>query len=333
MLFNNSFTDLSLIFAILTKKLLTKQYIMNQKPTPSITIISVTGHQDYAQGSAYAIERSYLELQKKLPKDSLSCILVSPNQPEHLPEYIMHLVCKPFSYLEYNLFILYALDQLVETDFALIVQNDGFVVDGNNWRNEFFDYDYIGAPVYGVYEVLENGIVKNHQGAECEAYLRNMPPNFIDVQNGGFSLRSKKLLGMSRKLGIKWQVNIPKFFSTQPLSLDFESISHNEDLYLCVMIRNQLLAQGIRFAPVKTACYFACESTTVHQALDIPRKQVLGCHAFGHLVLTDTKTLYMAKKMRMSRNNPATNALCNWLLGTDLSISVPKAFLDDNNNG
>lgn len=302
---------------------------MSSKSTPSITIISITGHQDYAQGSAYAIERSYLELQKKLPKDSLSCILVSPTQPEHLPEYILHLACKPFSYLEYNLFILYALDQLVETDFALIVQNDGFVVDGNNWRDEFFDYDYIGAPVYGVYEVLENGIVKNHQGDECKKYLNDMPDNFIDVQNGGFSLRSKKLLGMPRKLGIKWQVNIPKFFSAQPLSLDFESISHNEDMYLCVLIRKQLLAQGIRFAPVKIACYFACESTTVHQALDIPRKQVLGCHAFGHLVLTDTKKLYMAKKMRMSQNNPATNALCNWLLGTDLSIDVPKAFLKD----
>ncbi len=300
---------------------------MSQKSTPSITIISVTGHQDYAQGSVYAIERSYTELQKKLPKDSLSCILVSPDKPEHLPEHIMHLVCKPFSYLEYNLFILYALDQLVETDFALIVQNDGFVVDGNNWRDEFFEYDYIGAPVYGLYEMLDDGKVKNYQGDACDEYLHDMPPNFIDVQNGGFSLRSKKLLGMPRKLGIKWQVNIPKFFSAQPLSLDFESVSHNEDIYLCLMIRKQLLAQGIRFAPLKTACYFACESTIVHQILDIPRKQVLGCHAFGHLVLTDTKTLRMAKKMRMSQSNPATDALCNWLLGTDLSINVPKAFL------
>ncbi|WP_294035175.1 DUF5672 family protein [uncultured Moraxella sp.] len=300
---------------------------MSQKSTPSITIISVTGHQDYAQGSVYAIERSYTELQKKLPKDSLSCILVSPDKPEHLPEHIMHLVCKPFSYLEYNLFILYALDQLVETDFALIVQNDGFVVDGDNWRDEFFEYDYIGAPVYGLYEVLDDGTAKNHQGDACDEYLRDMPPNFIDVQNGGFSLRSKKLLGMPRKLGIKWQVNIPKFFSAQPLSLDFESISHNEDMYLCVMIRKILEAQGLRFAPVETACYFACESTTVHNALDIPLNQVLGCHAFGLLVLTDTQTLYMAKKMNMIDNNPATNALCRWLLGTDLSINVPKAFL------
>ena len=52
----------------------------------------------------------------------------------------------------------------------LIIQHDGFILNHKAWDNEFLNYDYIGAPVYW------------------------MGNKLIEVGNGGFSLRSKKLL-------------------------------------------------------------------------------------------------------------------------------------------
>jgi len=68
---------------------------------------------------------------------------------------------------EYSHFCIKELNKYFDTDFVLVTQHDSWVLDGNSWDNDFFNYDYIGAP-----------------------WL------YIDgrnVGNGGFSLRSKKL--------------------------------------------------------------------------------------------------------------------------------------------
>ena len=70
---------------------------------------------------------------------------------------------------EYSFFVLKALHEYVETQHCLLVQWDGFVTNANAWRPDFLAFDYIGAPW----------------------------PQFSDgrnVGNGGFSLRSRKLL-------------------------------------------------------------------------------------------------------------------------------------------
>ena len=36
--------------------------------------------------------------------------------------------------------------EYIESDFALVVQDDGHIVNPNNWSDEFLAYDYIGAP-------------------------------------------------------------------------------------------------------------------------------------------------------------------------------------------
>jgi len=68
---------------------------------------------------------------------------------------------------EYSKFVIKELYKYVDTDYALIIQHDGYVLDANAWSDEFFEHDYIGA-----------------------AWLENEGPN---VGNGGFSLRSKRL--------------------------------------------------------------------------------------------------------------------------------------------
>lgn len=46
----------------------------------------------------------------------------------------------------YSKFILEELVHYVETDFCLVVQADGFVLNASRWNPRFLDYDYIGAP-------------------------------------------------------------------------------------------------------------------------------------------------------------------------------------------
>ena len=74
---------------------------------------------------------------------------------------------------DYSRFVLHNLADHIDTDHVLVVQWDGFVRDGRCWQDEFLAYDYIGA----------------------------VWPQFEDdwkVGNGGFSLRSKKLLEATR---------------------------------------------------------------------------------------------------------------------------------------
>jgi hypothetical protein len=115
----------------------------------------------------------------------------------------------------YNEFMMKRLDSFIETDFALIVQWDGFVLNAANWKPAFLDYDYIGA-------------------------VWPWQPPGLRVGNGGFSLRSKKLL--------------------QALQ-DARVIAHHpEDLAICQTYRPLLeSAFGIRFAPPEIADQFSFE--------------------------------------------------------------------------
>jgi hypothetical protein len=116
---------------------------------------------------------------------------------------------------DYSEFILKRLANYVRSTHCLVVQWDGFVLDAGYWDPEFLTYDYIGAPW----------------------------PQFNDdhaIGNGGFSLRSRRLLEACRDSA----------FPT----------SHPEDLAICR--RNRLLLEnrfGIRFADRTTAEQFAFE--------------------------------------------------------------------------
>lgn len=260
---------------------------MNQ--TKSVTIVSVTGNQNYTEGSKYAIIRSYLELQNKI--SDLRCLLISPEKPQDLPDYIEHIPCSPFSYLEYNLFLLYSLAELIETDFALVVQSDGWVMNGENWDNQFFEYDYIGSPIPIFIDVNNNEKIYfldfwlNH--------YNNMPDNISEPQNGGFSLRSKKLLEAPRKLNLKWNISAPNLFNSSPIKLTWKNNLHNEDIFLSATKRNTLEKSGIKFAPREIAAKFSVETIAVQQALNFLPTEILGCHCAGLAELIDTKTVQL----------------------------------------
>lgn len=115
----------------------------------------------------------------------------------------------------YSAFMLRGLLPHIATSHLLVVQWDGFVVDAGQWDPAFLQFDYIGAP------------------------LRDEPPERT-VGNGGFSLRSRRLL--------------------QALMDPAMSVRHPEDLCICHDNRQRLEREhGVRFAPPDLAARFAYE--------------------------------------------------------------------------
>jgi hypothetical protein len=118
---------------------------------------------------------------------------------------------------DYSNFVLRELAGHIRTDHCLIVQWDGFILDALQWTPDFLGYDYIGAP----WPQFSNG---------------------HDVGNGGFSLRSRRLLQACRD---------PSFRE-----------GHPEDIAICRTNRSLLESEhGIRFADRSTARQFAFERT------------------------------------------------------------------------
>jgi hypothetical protein len=117
----------------------------------------------------------------------------------------------------YSAFVVKDLAQYVDTSHVLLIQWDGFVVNPQSWSDEFLDYDYIGA-------------------------RWGWPTDSHTVGNGGFSLRSRKLLVAGGDPRI----------ADMPI----------EDVAICRTYRPLLESQhGIRFAPEAVADRFAFEAT------------------------------------------------------------------------
>jgi Protein of unknown function (DUF5672) len=147
--------------------------------------------------------------------------------PEVLPG-IETVDCGPIrSGEDYSRFILHKLPAHIHTAFVLVTQWDGFVVDAAAWRDEFLTYDYIGA------------VWPDEAAAQ-------------QVGNGGFSLRSRRLLDAG-------------------LDPHIQQL-HPEDRVLCRTHRAWLqVKHGVRFAPPDVARRFAFEN-------EAPSGATLGFH-------------------------------------------------------
>ena len=150
------------------------------------------------------------------------CILLTDRQIEPSEPEIRRVPIAPLrSSRDYSTFLLSELGHHIATNHCLIVQWDGFVLDADRWDPGFLDFDYIGAP----WPQFEDG---------------------HDVGNGGFSLRSRRLLEACRD---------PNF-----------EIGHPEDVAICRTNRSLLEREhGIRFADRATASQFAFERTGTHE--------------------------------------------------------------------
>jgi hypothetical protein len=133
-------------------------------------------------------------------------------------------------YEGYNKFIIYDLHKFVNTNFVLIIQDDGFVVNPKKWNDVFLNYDYIGAPWPLPKDTFS---------------YRDKFGNLVRVGNGGFSLRSKKLLSLAEKLKLEWK--------------DFYGF-YNEDGFITCHNRHFYEENGCVFAPIEIASLFSHET-------------------------------------------------------------------------
>lgn len=153
----------------------------------------------------------------------------------------------------YSRFLLRDLAGHIATSHCLVVQWDGHVLDARRWSDEFLRYDYVGAS----WPQFDDG---------------------HDVGNGGFSLRSRRLMQAC----------------CHP---DFPA-SHPEDVAIGRTARPWLEAQGLRFAPRPLADRFSAEragdlraSFGYHGVFNMP--DAIGEDAFWQVYrgLTDRATI------------------------------------------
>lgn len=127
---------------------------------------------------------------------------------------------------EWNRKIIYELPNYVDTDFALLIHADGYVVHPQNWKREWLNYDYIGAP----------------WPLPTDDYsYRDEDGDIVRVGNS-VSLRSKRLMERVRRFPWKSYHG-----------------NTNEDGFMCVHHRKELEKEGFKFAPLEVAVHFSKE--------------------------------------------------------------------------
>ena len=214
----------------------------------NLTIVSIYGHTD---GSS-AIP-SIVQSMKELPGSR--GLLLSLYRPNGLPENIEWKQIRPLDYLQYSVFVMHSLYAFIKTDYCLIVQDDSWVLDGKNFKPEYYDYDYIGAATHAAIVGSELQL----QGQWVDE------PNRLMIQNGGFSLRSKRFLEAPNKLGLthKQADNVYLW---------------NEDVQLTGVYRPLLESCGLKYASEDVARGFALEYAVpkLYEGFDL--SQLLGHH-------------------------------------------------------
>lgn len=154
-------------------------------------------------------------------------ILFSDTIPENTSDQIRHVqIEKITDILDYNKFILKHLVDYIKTEYCLIIQNDGFVINPHKWTDEFLDYDYIGAP-WSKYGMKVWGRTNR-------------------IGNGGFSLRSKKLMDHIKNIE----------------NIDFKE---PEDAFISKIIEKD----NFRYPDIPLACRFSLECPVEDYDFDV----------------------------------------------------------------
>lgn len=190
----------------------------------NITLVSVT---------SVNVDRTIRALKHSTQGISFGEVLLLTDK-DVSPSGIKTIKIDQLDYIAYSKFIVYELHKFINTDFALIIQDDGFVINPNKWNDKFLNFDYIGAP-FPIPNPSDNISYRDPFG------------NLVRVGNGGFSLRSKKLLELPTKLDLEWK----PYFGY-----------YNEDGFFAVHNKHLFEENGCKFAPVEIAAEFSHEKQT-----------------------------------------------------------------------
>ncbi len=189
---------------------------------PNVTILAATSSE---------IEAAQLSIRISLHNIEFSeAKLLCPSEPKKKYPDIEYVEIPPLNNVDsYNKLIFQNLHKYFKTSHCLIVQADGFVVNAHLWKDEFLNFDYIGGPWPDKIQVNPDVLLD----------LKKNP-----VGNGGFSLRSRKLVEATSKI-------------------DFDSLNFplkSEDVVICHYLYKKMIDSGIQFAPPKIAAQFSMEN-------------------------------------------------------------------------
>jgi len=167
-------------------------------------------------------------------------VFISPCIPSNFSDKHTYIKCDKLTPTSFSEFMFYELYKYFSTSHCLFVHHDGFVLNYNLWDDEFLNYDYIGAP----WPFNSNN------------------PNANLVGNGGFSLRSKKILELPSVKNIK-------LISTNDMPYPVE------DMNYCAYNLKTFLDNNIKYAPIQLASKFSTE-------INIPSisRESFGFHSF-----------------------------------------------------
>ena len=199
----------------------------------NITIIGVDG-----VGNDREILKAIAYSKKYLP-NAIAKFLTSGN---HLHNHydVQTVSINYLNYSDFSKFCLTELIKYIDTDYMINCHGDGFVVNPQFWSDEFLNYDYIGAPWPNrnlEYSSVRWKLVK-------DAYYKSDKRYFVG--NGGFSLRSKKLLEV-----------LPSLYKDEYYGIP-------EDLVISIILREKLEEMGFKFVnDISIAARFSCESRFV----------------------------------------------------------------------
>jgi len=162
---------------------------------------------------------------------------------------------------EYSGFVILNLPNYIKSEFCMIFHDDGFPINLHLWRNEFLNFDYIGAP----------------WGSSCSppVFPHNYYNNEVDGGNGGFSIRSNRLMQYGKEIAdkISGKITMQEYVSNGGWI--------HEDGYFCYQIRPFLKKMGIKYAPYQISKQFALETNLDDSSNNI--EEVFGFHGFRHI--------------------------------------------------
>jgi hypothetical protein len=163
---------------------------------------------------------AHLAIEKTIQTDLVERIHTFSTAPIY-PGEEFHPIRPIESTADYSHFLLNIVPYFVDADAVLVIQWDGMPHSVGNWNDDFLNYDYTGAP-----------------WGNCN--------ESVAVGNGGFSMRSRKLMDTLRALNIKCDSSLP----------DWDA----EDVVICKHYRNELMALGCTFSPYLLARTFSVEN-------------------------------------------------------------------------
>ena len=252
-----------------------------------ITLISITSVDIESAANALLISSEFCEFG--------SIKLLSPTKPVNLPNLIEHIGIPAIDFIGYSKFLIEDLNEFVDTKYCLIVQADGFLINPLKWTSQFLEYDYIGAPWPDVVDVKNSSNNKFY-------FDKNK------IGNGGFSLRSKKLLEVCSRIKFD-ELNFP---------------IKSEDMIICHFLYEEMIGAGIRFAPIDVASNFSIESI-----IGLQNKNLTSTFGFhGKHWLTDNYLKDLAANSAFSKEFISLLAKQSKIILTSENISSRIGRLD-----